>query len=152
MKLFTGLRKGDWEPIWGGYKEPQPDEKDIFQLTIEHGTGVQNGTYEYAIYPDTTAEKMPEMIQSSYQVLGNSRTLQAVKLKDGTVMAVFHKPGRLGDFTTDSPGVFIIGKKQIYAADPAQKKRIFNVTLKNKSYKLALPGGQFAGSTVSTAL
>lgn len=152
MKLFTGLRKGDWEPIWGGYKEPQPDEKDIFQLTIEHGTGVQNGTYEYAIYPDTTAEKMPEMIQSSYQVLENSRTLQAVKLKDGTVMAVFHKPGRLGDFTTDSPGVFIIGKKQIYAADPAQKKRIFNVTLKNKSYKLALPGGQFAGSTVSTAL
>ena len=151
MKLFAGLRKGDWEPIWGGYKTPQPDEKDIFQLTIEHGTGVQNGTYEYAIYPDTTVEKMPEMLQS-YQVLANSRDLQAVKLKDGTVMAVFHKHGKLGDFSTDSPGIFIIGKKQIYAADPTHKKRVFNLTLKNKTYKVALPGGQFAGSTVSVTL
>ena len=63
-------------------------------------------------------------------------------------MAIFHKPGEISGFTTDSPGVFIIGKKQIFAADPTHKKRIFNLTSNGKKYKLTLPGGVIAGSTV----
>ena len=147
MTLTTGKRKGDWQPTWGGYTQSVPDEKDIFQLTIDHGTGIRGGTYEYAIYPDTTAEKMPDMMQS-YEILENSEKLQAVKLKDNTIMAIFHKPGEIAGFTTDSPGVFIIGKKQIFAADPTHKKRIFNLTSDGKKYKLTLPGGVIAGSTV----
>lgn len=148
LTLRAQRRKGDWEPTWGGYTQPVPDEKLIFQLTIEHGMNVHDGSYEYVIFPDTTPEKIPALLQS-YQILENSTNLQAVKLKDGTIMAIFHKSGSLDNFTTDSPGVFIIGKKQIFAADPTHKKRVFNLTLKNKTYKLTMPQGSFTGSTVS---
>ena len=116
-------------------------------MTIDHGTGIRGGTYEYAIYPDTTTEKMPDMMQS-YEILENSERLQAVKLKDHTIMAIFHKPGKLAGFTTDSPGIFIIGKRLIFAADPTHKKRIFNLTLDGKKYKITLPHGAVSGSTV----
>lgn len=147
MTLFAGLRKGDWKPTCGGFNEPQPDEKDIFQLTIEHGTNFSGGSYEYAIHPVATAGDMPDRMQS-YEVLENSTKLQAVKLQNGTVMAIFHKSGKLGDFYTDTPGVFIIGKKKVHAADPTQKKRIFKFTWDGIIYKVTLPRGEFAGSTV----
>lgn len=147
ITLSTGRRKGDWKPIWGAHKKPMPDEKEIFQLTIDHGKNVRNGSYEYAIYPDTLRKNMPEAMKS-YKVLANNNTVQAVKLKDNTIMAVFHKAGKLGSFSTDSAGIFIIGTKKIFAADPSQKKTGFDLTLNGKKYKVKLPGGKFAGKTV----
>ncbi|MBR2434992.1 MAG: hypothetical protein IKB22_05920, partial [Lentisphaeria bacterium] len=89
----------------------------------------------------------PRAIQS-YQVLANNESLQAVKLKDRTILAVFHKPGSLGDFSTDAPGVFILRKKRIHAADPTQKKRLFHVKWKGIGHTVKLPRGARAGSTV----
>ncbi len=146
--LSTVKRKGDWMPLWGGYKNSEPDEKEIFQLTIDHGTSVRDGSYEYAIYPDTALKDMPAAIKS-YQVLVNDRIVQAVKLKDNTIMAVFHQKGSLGDFSTDSAGVFIIGHDRIFAADPTQKKDMFELELNGKKYKVKLPEGEFAGSTIA---
>ena len=147
LRLWTGTRIGDWAPTNGCYNEPVPDKKAIFQLTIEHGTGFRDAGYEYAIYPTVTAEEMPRAIQS-YQVLANNESLQAVKLKDRTILAVFHKPGSLGDFSTDAPGVFILRKKQIHAADPTQKKRLFHIKWKGIGHTVKLPRGARAGSTV----
>ena len=146
--LSTCRRKGNWKLTWGGYKTSVPDEKDIFQLTIDHGKNVRNGSYEYAIYPDTALKDMSDAIKS-YQVSANDENVQAVKLKDNTIMAVFHKGGSLGSFTTDSAGVFIIKDDMIYAADPTHEKRIFNLAIDKKQYKIELPSGDFAGSTAA---
>lgn len=148
ISLFAGKRKGNWKPLWGAYIESMPDEKEIFQLTIDHGKKVTNGNYEYAIFPNTTAKKMPSVIKS-YQLLANNGTVQAVKLQDNTIMAIFHKGGKLENFTTDSAGAFIITDKKIFAADPTQKKRIFNLTLDNKAYKVKLPNKEYLGSTIA---
>lgn len=146
LQLHTETRKGDWKPTWGGYGKSMPDEKKIFLLTLEHGIKPLNAAYEYAVFPDTTAEKMPEMA-NSYQVLANTEKIQAVKLKDNTIMAVFHKPGTLGDFSTNIPGIFLIGRKKIYAADPTRRKRVLRIKFKKKTFILSLPKGLFAGST-----
>ena len=147
MTLFTGKCQGDWKPTWGGYKESFPDEKEIFRLTIEHGMMCENDSYEYKIFPGAAPEEMPLLVNSC-EVLANNEKIQAVRLKNGTIMAIFHKKGSLGSFSTDAPGVFIIGKKRIFAADPAKRKRIFHLTFGGKIYKVVLPRGDFAGSTV----
>lgn len=146
LQLHTETRKGDWKPTWGGYGKSVPDEKKIFLLTVEHGIRPANGSYEYAVFPDTTAEKMPEMVKA-YEVLANTEKIQAVRLKDNTVMAVFHQPGTLGDFSTNIPGIFILGKKKIYAADPSRSKRLLRIKFKKQTFSLSLPKGAFAGST-----
>ena len=150
ISLFAGKRKGDWKPLWGGYKKSVPDEKEIFQLTIEHGKNVRNGSYEYAIYPDIKLNDMPNAVKS-YQVLANNETVQAIKLKNGIIMAIFHKQGKIADFVTDSAGAFIITDEKIFSADPTQKKHVFNLTLNKKAYKILLPTGRFAGQTVAVA-
>ena len=150
ISLFTGKQQGDWKPVWGGHKKSVPDEKAIFKLTVEHGKNVRNGSYEYAIYPDIKLRDMPE-IANSYQVLANDEKVQAVKLKNGVIMAIFHKHGRIADLASDSAGAFIITEDKIFAADPTQKKRIFNVSLNKKAYKIALPGRKFSGQTIAIA-
>ena len=150
ISLFAGKQQGDWKPVWGGHKKSVPDEKAIFKLTVDHGKNVRNGSYEYAIYPDIKLRDMPEAA-NSYQVLANDEKVQAVKLKNGVLMAIFHKRGRIADFATDSAGAFIITEDKIFAADPTQKKRIFNLTLNKKAYKITLPSGAFTGQTVATA-
>ena len=93
---------------------------------------------------------MPETA-NSYQVLANDEKVQAVKLKNGVIMAIFHKHGRIADLASDSAGAFIITEDKIFAADPTQKKRIFNVSLNKKAYKIALPGRKFSGQTIAIA-
>ena len=146
ISLFAGKRKGDWKPLWGGYKKSVPDEREIFQLTIDHGKNVRNGSYEYAIYPDIKLSDMPNAAKS-YQLLANNETVQAIRLKNGVIMAIFHKGGNIADFVTDSAGAFIITDEKIFAADPTQKKQVFNLTLNKKEYKVTLPTGRFAGQT-----
>ncbi|MBR7155745.1 MAG: hypothetical protein IKD22_02815, partial [Lentisphaeria bacterium] len=130
MQLFAGKRQGDWQPVFGGLTAPVPDEKEIFQLTIEHGTGGHDGTYCYALLPGADGEKTAKAAEL-FTVLANNRKIQAVRFADGTVMAVFHEAGSLETalpsaapavFTASAPGIFIIGKEKIHAADPSRRR------------------------------
>lgn len=155
MQLFAGKRRGDWKPLSGGIKVPTPDEKEIFQLTIEHGTGQKNGSYCYAIIASGSMEDTATAGEK-FTVLANDRKIQAVRFADGTVMAVFHERGELdtapaGKFpaqlAADKPGIFIISGDKIYAADPSRKRRIFNLTWRGKALKIELPEAPHRGKT-----
>lgn len=123
--------------------KPQKVEMELFELTVPHGKGIKNGEYAVMIVPGADFESAKKLRND--RILANSGDIQAVRFADGTIGAVFHKPGRLGGFVTDSPGVFLIRKDAVYAADPTQ--RLKQMTLNGKTVNLPQGTGTLAGST-----
>lgn len=146
MKLTVGMRTGDWRYLEGGLSEPMPVSRELFTLSIEHGLAPRGASCEYTILPGATPEATAAW--QGGKTLANTPQLQAVELRDGRIGAVFHAPGRLGTFRTDSPGVFLIGKKEVWAADPAARLNRMKLTLGGVVKQLSLPGGEMAGSSV----
>ena len=146
MKLETGKREGDWHYLEGGLAEPVPVVQDLFTLTVDHGLRPQNASYTFAILPGATPEETAGW--KNGRILACTVELQAVEFADGTTGAIFYAPGTLGDFTTDSPGVFLIGGEQVYAADPTAKLKSMTLRRNGVSKTVELPSGEQAGSTV----
>ena len=146
MKLATGMREGDWRYLEGGLSDPMPVSKELFTLSIEHGLAPRGASCEYTILPGATPEATAAW--RGGKTLANTPQLQAVELRDGRTGAVFHAPGRLGAFQTDSPGVFLIGKKEGWAADPAARLNRMKLTLGGVAREVPLPGGELAGRSV----
>ena len=147
MKLETGKRPGDWRYLVGGIQKPAPVEKDLFTLTIDHGMKPVNGSYAFAILPGATPEETANWNRGKFLV--NNDTCQAVEFNDGTIGAIFHAPGKLGRFETKSPGLFLIGRKRVFAADPSARLAEITILLDGVSRRLRLPGGEQAGSSVA---
>ncbi|MPN11452.1 Chondroitinase-AC [bioreactor metagenome] len=147
MKLETGVRKGDWRYLEGGLTEPAPAEADLFTLTVDHGTKPVNDSYVFSIQPGTTPEATAK--GPGGKVLAATEKLQAVEFADGAIGAIFYEPGTLGDFSTSAPGVFLITKEHVFAADPTAKLKELTVRRNGVERTLALPGGEEAGSTVA---
>ena len=62
---------------------------------------------------------------------------------------IFHAPGKLGRFETKSPGLFLIGRKRVFAADPSARLAEITILLDGVSRQLRLPDGEQAGSSVA---
>lgn len=146
MKLETGIRKGDWRYLEGGIVQPSPAEADLFTLTIDHGVKPGNAAYAFAVLPGATPEETAKGMPG--KVLSSTAQLQAVEFADGATGAIFYEPGKLGTFETDTPGVFLIGKDRVYAADPTAKLKAMKLTRNGVEKTVELPGGELAGSTV----
>jgi len=149
MKLETGIRKGDWRYLEGGLMEPIAAETDLFTLSIDHGIKPENAAYAFVILPGATPEETAKGAPG--KVLFATAQLQAVEFADGTVGAIFYEPGKLGTFETDTPGVFLIGKDRVYAADPTAKLKSMKLKWNGVEKTVELPEGEMAGSTVSWA-
>lgn len=145
-RIVTGKRAGDWRYLEGGLLEAMPVRCDLFSLVVEHGTKISGGTYEFVILPGMTAGETAAWNRS--YLLTNNENLQAVKLADGTIAAVFHIPGRLKFFETDSPGVFLIRQNQVWAADPTAELRQMTLSLHGRRQIVKLPAGEWAGNGV----
>ncbi len=147
MTLVTGERTGDWRYITGGLTEATPVTCDLFRIDIRHGVAPKSAAYAFTILPGKSFAEAAQWNKG--KILANTEALQAVEFEDGVVAAVFHAPGRLGSFATDTPGIFLIGKDSLHAADPAAEHTEMTLTLNGQTRKLQLPQGELAGSTVS---
>lgn len=146
IKLETGKRKGDWRYVEGGLVESVPVVKELFSLTIDHGLRPQNASYSFAILPGATPEETAGW--KGGKILVYTEKLQAVEFADGTTGAIFYAPGTLGDFTTDSPGIFLIGRKQVHAVDPTAQIKSMTLRQNGVVKTVELPSGEQAGSTI----
>ena len=127
---------------------PHAEANDMLTIGIEHGVGCRGETYAYEIRPGTNREQFLNL-EPEARIMSNTTTLQAVAFADGTICAVFHEAGKLGDFETDTPCVFILEKDRIYLAEPTQLAKQMKIGFKGRSYWLELPQGRQAGATVS---
>ncbi len=146
MKLAIEEREGDWRYLEGGLQNPVMVKKNLFTLLIDHGVKPEKASYEFAILPGASLDETANW--SKGKTLANTGTIQAVEFNDGTVGAIFYVPGKLGNFETDSPGVFLIGKKAVWAADPSAKLKEMKLTLDGSARTIQLPDREMEGSSV----
>lgn len=147
LHVTAGDRTGDERILSGAVLVESLKTLPVFHLQLDHGMQPQDATYCVAILPGASPEETARRDLSN--VLSNTPELQAVQLKDGTIAAVFHVPGTLGDFSTDAPGVFLIRGHEVHVADPTQQLSTMTLTLEGHPRTIILPDGDFAGTTVT---
>ena len=147
LTLLTGDRTGDWRYVEGGLREPKLVTKELFSLQIDHGVKPENGSYAFAILPGATPEETADWNRG--RILANTANCQAVEFNDGTIGAIFYAPGKLGKFETKTPGLFLIQKRRVSAADPTAREKEMTILLDGISRTVILPTGESAGSSVS---
>ena len=125
----------------------QVEATDMLTIGIPHGTGCRGKYYAVEIRPCVERERFTGL-KPLGRVISNTTDLQAVEFADGAVCAVFHKAGRLGDFETDTPCVFILENDRMYLADPTHLVKTMKFSFRGQTYMLTLPDGLMAGSTV----
>ena len=111
LRVSTGTRTGDWGIVSGGITSPAPFSAELFSVGIEHGIRPENASYKVVILPGATPEQTKNF---QPKILFNNNDIQAVKFSDGNIGAVYHTTGRLGNFETKKPGVFILSSNETF--------------------------------------
>mgnify|MGYP002604890588 CR=1 FL=1 len=133
---------------------------DIFSLWIDHGTKVSDGHYAYMLVPDCTLKNFRSFVENhTYEIVSNTRFIQAVRLKKEQIYAVvFYTPGTVvlddGIILCSDKKVVVYIEKQgevfkVWAADPLYIQKEVTLTLNSKDILLTFPVGDYVGSTVS---
>ncbi len=180
IRVSTKIQFGNWHDIADPYSSEEISGK-VFKLWISHGeNAVSNPTYEYIIIPSVSQDSLNRFTQNQpIEIIENSKTLQAVKLKDNTLFQlVFFKPVRITTFSnneyleTKTPGLLMLERKVsndliLTVADPTQKLSEFNINIKGKYsgenaifntktketiISIKLPSNENAGSSVTLLL
>ncbi len=168
-------KAGDWRRTsWNGAysmpESPDPIEKDVFTLWLEHGAGI--GNYEYIVVPEIEACEMEEKTPYSYiTVLENSEAVQAVEnTRLGIIQAVLWQAGeslksKSGiEICADKSVLFQLREKDgeltLSAASLSAKAESVNFRVfrtvgaerVSREVSIALPDGEYRGRSVSVKL
>jgi chondroitin AC lyase len=158
--LKIGLQSGSWSEIGTG--PSQPVTIPVFNLWLDHGYSPRADTYQYIVVPGVTMRQMAvRAAMLPIGVLANDEKIQAAWNSDlKLVMAAFRKPESLvtpiGRITVDHLCLLLIRKVaegwKITASNPENKSLVLNVEIETHGAPIDLPGGNFAGSSVSSML
>ena len=148
--LRAGVREvaGDWKKVSQRFSTKAVTGK-IFFVSLDHGQCPKAGSYAYSV--SYKGGKQDHIL-----LPGSSDAIHAVA-KDGIVMVVFYEPGSIIlpdgiELTAKQPVLLMLRNDKLYAADPSQKRKIFDVKIGNRQYRISLPQGQKAGDTVAIEL
>lgn len=167
---------GSWRGINDqfGY-EAEPVTKDVFSVWLTHGVAPQNATYQYVVLPGQTPKQVAAYARKPpLRVLCNTPALQAVHHeKQGLTALAFYEAGQLDlprglRVRVDQPCLLLLRREgrqlTITAANPRNEALALTVSLsarltgagaelgpagQGSQVRLALPGGQEAGRSVS---
>lgn len=168
---------GSWQDLYL-IKSAERLRKDVFSIWFNHGQSFSNGSYHYVVKPNTNATQIAKYASNPpVAVIANTETVQAVRQKELDVYGViFYTAAEVKlneNFTvsSDHPLALLIHAKkdrlQIFAATPEYRALDVSVTISGQyqgpgatwdavtgktKIRLALPGGDNAGSTVSVRL
>ena len=145
--LSSGKRTGDWRILEGGLSSPRMETRDVFHLQINHGIKPRGASYCFAILPGATPEETANWRQG--KVLSNTGAIQAIEFNNGTIGAIFHTPGKLGNFQTSAPGAFLIKGNSVITVDPTARLQKMNLMLDGISKSIGLPTGEKGGTGVT---
>ena len=160
VSLKIGPQSGSWSEIGTGSSEPIT--VPVFNVWLDHGYSPRADTYQYIVAPGATMRQMKaRAAKPAIHVLSNDESIQAAwnsHLK--FVMAAFRKPASLvtpiGRITVDHLCLLLIRKVaegwKITASNPENKSLVLNVEIETRRAAIDLPGGNFAGSSVSSML
>jgi chondroitin AC lyase len=154
----------------------------VFKAWINHGKSPSNASYEYIVKPGALSEFDKQRNFSSIQILSNTPYLQAVKNTDiGIIQMVFYSAGEIKvsekiNFKCHTPGIVMLKMdenmiQEVSVSDPNRELSQINFSINYKidakgkgfksqwneennisSFLVALPQGNFQGSTVKIKL
>jgi chondroitin AC lyase len=142
VKLSTGVQRGRWSDLGTG--SDREEGMPVFNLAIDHGKHVKDGTYIY-FAGIGKAKTMPA------QVMSNTPAVQMVK-DDAQTAAVFWQAGKAGNIAVDQPCAVLVRAGQLNVSDPTERLDVVNVRVDDVPYRIELPKGDRAGATVSVKL
>ena len=137
---------GSWHDVIHAFPESAVDSGDMVMLWLDHGVKPVGASYVYTVSRSDAPEQPVLPAETS------SADIHAVQCGD-TLMAAFYRPGTVKagrmTLTAEQPILAMIRGGMLYAADPLQKLSQAVLSCNGKTVKVALPGGDAAGSTVS---
>lgn len=175
--LVAENRKTKWESINESNKAQKnlPKEATIFQLTINHGQRVNNGTYAYVVYAGKENAQQA-FNQMPLTILENTTDLQAVSWGKSYIGASFYEPSRTlktekGEIKVSAPCAFLLekveGKWKLTVTDAEMNKDLkyievrTTLPLKGEAIqkdgkwnliKVSMPQGKWCGKPVTVEL
>ncbi len=157
VDVSAGPQTGAWSDFGTG--SSVPETKGVFDLWIDHGTAPQDAAYEYTVVPGATAAVAAKLAaHPDVEVLANSAGTQAVynkglKLAEIAFRAAGSLDTPLGKVEADHSCLLLVRKTaagwKVTASNPENEALTLHVTVKGKQATIELPGGNFAGSSVS---
>lgn len=162
----AGSQGGGWDKIMNlanalEYQETLPRdlaERAIFSLWIKHGYGVQNGSYEYAIFPGIPLEDMPRVVAGSTRMVEvNTTGVQAfLDTATGRTLGAFYRAGSAAGITLSQPCLVIEQETQtetsVTISNPENEPLAVEVEYRQCNGTILLPAGPMAGSGVTQRL
>ena len=160
VNLSVGAQTGKWSDIGSGSN--QIVTMRVFDLWIDHGRSPNHGSYQYFVLPGASLEETKESAgKPTIQVLANNDDVQATwNGRLGIAMIAFRKPGALatpaGSVAIDHSCLLLIrsisGGWRVSAANPENLPLTLHVRIENREVTMDLPGGNLAGSTVTSTI
>lgn len=155
--LDNSKRRTDWKSLaTTANKNAEEYDIDVFQLAIDHGQKIVNGSYAYVVNCDGKAtDKLPK-------ILSNSKDLQAAESFDGkSIGGIFFDAKAVlksskGNFSVSAPAVLLVEYTSeeeitISVSDATMNKNLKELTVNTPWGEkiVKLPEGQFLGKVVS---
>jgi chondroitin AC lyase len=148
VQLSNQSEKGSWFKINQQSSTSKEEvSMDVFKLWLNHGTRVQNGSYQYIVVPGTTVGELEKSKENrGIEILVNTPEIQAVKHVGLNILqAVFYTAGEIKDsdglkLVMDSPGQVMVqtdGRsiKKITVSDPSRNLRRIHFSVNSRIEK-----------------
>jgi hypothetical protein len=142
--------------------QPGKPQKQVFSIWSDHGNAERSLSFEWAVLPDVTVERMPMLASNKpWRVIANGHHLQAIEVPDRQwAGAVFHSGGAIKalgtEIAVDRPCVLIaerVGSAvTLSLADPLGTDDAITVRLGAESKTIRFPGHPHRGSPVTTTV
>ena len=123
--------------LFAGFSEATQNHdktKPFMTLYIDHGVDVKNGSYAYAIIPNSTAEETKAVSENpGIEIISQTDSLHAVRdTETGTILASVMKPSEVAGFKFMTPCCAVIkqdsdGNYDVYVSDPNQTQKTIKV-------------------------
>jgi len=160
VELSAGPQTGAWGDFGTG--SATPETLNVFNLWLDHGKTARNASYAYTVVPAATAQETAELAaHPEVKVLANTTAQQAV-YHQGLRMAqiAFRQAGSLstplGQVTVDHSCLLMLQKTRqglsVTASNPENQSLTLTISVGNHNLKLELPGGNLAGSSVTSVV
>jgi chondroitin AC lyase len=160
ISLTIGPQTGAWSEIGTGSNKPVT--LPVFNLWIDHSHTPEAARYQYTVLPGASLKQVSERARKPViRVLSNEEDIQAVWNSDLKIMmVVFRKPGFLvtpiGRIKVNHSCMLlarkVAGVWKITASNPENQPRTLHAEIGTRRAVMDLPGGNFAGSSVTSSL
>ncbi len=157
IDLSAGPQTGAWSDIGTGSNAPVTEQ--VFNLWIDHGHAPQNVSYEYFVLPGASAGDTARFARrADLDVLANTASQQAVYSRSLRLAEIaFREAGSLatplGRIEANHSCLLLVKKTdtgwKLTASNPKNQPLTLHVAVKGRHATIDLPGGNFAGSSVS---